>query len=357
MNFIAIDIGSGLTKCSTGDKKNFYFESLVGVHSDHGDFSYNVEGHLVIHTQGKQFLTGAAAKSYIEPEKRSVTTKSTWCEDKAQTILLYSAIAKAFPDGLEGELVVVCGLPMARFSKHKDSHAKMFIGEHQFTTPSQSYQFSISESNIAVLPQSIGLHFSNLAISKEGSWNKGRVGYIDPGTHTCGYACVDNGVFINLKSADPKSAGGESGLVKLAKAMKPELKEQYDWVPENSELLDALRVGHVEFMGEKPQRVELKAIAARYVPKVYGAVVNEIVEKWEKARTMRVVISSGGGEYLIEYVRRFIPHAQLLQKKRTAKDSINESALFDVVNGYSIYGTTKFKINVKNIDDVRQKVS
>lgn len=349
MSFMAIDIGSGLTKCSGIEGDNFYFESLVGQHKEVSDFSFNVEPHFVLNVGDKRFLTGPAAKSYIEPDKRAVTAKATWCEDPNQVYLLYSAIAKAHPNGYKGEMIIVAGLPMSKFSKYHTIHKNLFIGTHKFSTPKHDYVVEILPENIEVFPQAVGLHFSLLENRSDGKWNEGEIGYVDPGTHTCGYAVVSKGVYNNLKSANDKSAGAEAGMMKLAKLMKKELQEQFDWDPETDELLDALRVGYVDIMGDKVTRIILKDIAARYVPKVYGPVVEELVEKWAKARTMSVLVSSGGSSYIIDYIKRFIPHAELLHKTRKANEKVNEKALYDVVNGYRIYGKIKFKNKLADI--------
>lgn len=351
MSFMAIDIGSGLTKCSV-DENMFYFESLVGTIKEIKDFSFNVANHHVIKVGDKQYLTGPAAKSYIQPEQLVVTAKATWCTDPNQLILLYSAIAKAYPNGYHGDMIVIAGLPMARFTQYQSVHKKLFIGTHKFSTPQHDYCVVIPEANIEVFPQAVGLHFSLVETQRDTDWNKGKTGLIDPGTHTLGYAVIDNGSYSHLNSANEKSAGASAGMMKLAKLMKNELSEQYDWHPNTAELLDALRIGYAEiFVGDKPVKILMKEIAQRYVPQVYGDVINEIVEKWDKGKATKCIISSGGGEYLIDYVRKYIPHAQLLQKTRTARDKINDMALFDVVRGYRIYGQRKYKSQLVEINN------
>lgn len=349
MSLLAIDIGSGLVKVASDDSM-FYFESLVGVQKEVGDFSFNVPAHQIIRANGKQYLTGAAAKSYIPNAELVVTTKSTWCQDNNQLYLLYSAIAKAYPNGFAGEMVLISGLPMARFTKYQGIHKALFVGNHVFSTPSSDYNVTIQPNAVEVFPQAVGLYFSLLETQTDQNWNEGQTGLIDPGTHTTGYAVIDKGSYNNLKSANEKSKGASAGMMKLAKEMRGELAEQYDWHPEIPELLEALRVGHVELLGEKPQRIILKDIAQRYVPTVYGDVVEEIVEKWDRAKAIRTIISSGGGAYIIDYVRKFIPHAQLLHKTRTAKDKMNDKALYDVVRGYRIFGNEKFKTLLQSIN-------
>jgi hypothetical protein len=351
MSFLAIDIGSGLTKCSTGNEF-FYFESLVGQQKDNKNFSFNVDPHHVIKVGDKQYMTGPAAKSYIPEGSMVVTTKSTWCTDPNQLILLYTAIAKQHPKGYKGEMIVVAGLPMARFTKYQSIHRDLFVGKHTFSTPTHDYHVEIPQENITVFPQAVGLYFSLCETQKDSDWNEGLTGLVDPGTHSTGYAVIEKGVYNNLKSADEQSVGGNIGMMKLAKSMRKELAEQYEWEPTMPELLDALRIGHVDLYGEKPQKIIMKDIAQRYVPQVYGEIINEIVAKWKGAKAIRVIISSGGGEYLADYVRKSIPHVQLLHKTRTAKDKINEAALFDVVRGYAIFGKVHFKAKLEAIEAI-----
>jgi hypothetical protein len=343
--FVAIDIGSGLTKFSDGSAHHS-FPSIVGSYNNHNDFSYDIKPYHEIHSDGKTWLTGPVALSYVKESQRSVTTKATWCEDRAQLILFYSVFANLHPDGYKGQVNVVSGLPMARFASHQKTHKKMFVGTHVFSTSKAKYELIIDDNNIEVLPQCIGLHFSNISNNREVKWGEHIVGYIDPGTHTTDFACVDNGAYMNVKSS-----GEDVGLYKLAKAMKPILEEQYSWTPDDNELLASLRKGVVLMHGDKPETIDLREIAQICVPKVYAKLFDSIEAYWGNARSMHVLISSGGGHYILDHLKKRFPHAALLNKPKRGKEkeALND-AIFDVVDGYAIYGKAKFTQNVTHIN-------
>lgn len=343
--FVAIDIGSGLTKFSDGSKHDS-FPSIVGSYDNQNDFSYDIKPYHEIKTDGKTWLTGPVAASYIKEGHRSVTTKATWCEDRAQIILFYSVFAKLHPDGYVGTVSVVTGLPIARFATLQHTHKKMFVGTHSFSTSKAKYELTIDENSIDVLPQAIGLHFSNIANNRDIKWGEHIVGYVDPGSHTTGWACVDNGAYMNVKSS-----GEDVGLIKLAKAMKPILEEQYAWFPDDNELLASLRKGVVMMHGDKPETIDLREVAQICVPKVYAKVFDSIEEYWGNARSMHVLVSSGGGHYILDHLKKRFAHATLLHKPKRGKEKEAFSdAVFDVVDGYAIYGKAKFAENVTAIN-------
>ena len=293
MAFLALDIGSGLTKYCTLKGECGDIISAVGQVTDPAGFTLGVPDHLQIQCEGKAFLIGIGAINNIEEHKRTVTTKALWCEDRAQLKLFYSVVAKLYPDGLTDSVQLVVGLPVSKFAKHHETHKKMFVGLHKFKTPNASYEINVADSDCAVLPQVVGLHFTNLSISSDKSVLEGHVGYIDPGTHSCGIACVSDGVYNALRSADDKSKGSDAGLHKLAMAIKDELRTTFGYEGEVSEILKGLRQGFIPLHGEKQSKIVLKDVTDRHVHKVYAGVVDEMAEKWKGGKTMRVVISSG----------------------------------------------------------------
>jgi replicative superfamily II helicase len=148
-----------------------------------------------------------------------------------------------------------------------------------------------------------------------------------------------------------KSSGEDVGLYKLAKAMKPILEEQYSWTPDDNELLASLRKGVVLMHGDKPETIDLREIAQICVPKVYAKLFDSIEAYWGNARSMHVLISSGGGHYILDHLKKRFPHAALLNKPKRGKEkeALND-AIFDVVDGYAIYGKAKFTQNVTHIN-------
>ncbi|MGY0314414.1 ParM/StbA family protein (plasmid) [Alteromonas macleodii] len=344
MSFLALDVGSGLTKYLAGKDQCGVIESAVGAVSDENAFIMGVPDHLQIQVGNKNYLTGIGALNNLDESKRVVTTKALWCEDRNQLILFYSVVAKLFPNGFDGEMQLVVGLPVSKFTKHHKVHKAMFVGKHSFKTPHAQYTLSIEDSQCAVLPQVVGLHFTNMAISRDKKIDDSHVGYIDPGTHSCGVACITDGTYNSLRSANEKSKGADAGLHKLAMCIKDELKTAYDYDAEQIEILKAFRKGYIQLHGEKQTKINLKDVTERHVHRVYSGVIEEMMEKWKGGKTMTVHVSSGGGEYLIDYVKKFFPHATLMRK--SSKTSSTPDPIYDVVKGYAIFGKAKFKDNV-----------
>lgn len=351
MTFLSLDVGSGLTKYATADNKCGDIESAVGSISDENSFIMGVPDHMQIQVGQKKYLTATGALNNLDESKRAVTTKALWCEDRNQLVLFYSVIAKLFPEGLTGPVDLVVGLPVSKYAKHHKNHKAMFVGEHKFKTPSSDYCITVTDERCAVLPQVVGLHFTNLSLGKDKSMDDGHIGYVDPGTHSCGIACVTDGTYNSLRSADEKSKGADAGLHKLAQQIKDELKTSYGYEGEQSEILKGLRKGHIQLHGEKNIKINMKDVTERHVHKVYGPVVEEMLEKWKGGKTMTVLVSSGGGEYIIDFIKKHFPHASLMRKS-TKSGALNDP-IYDVVKGYAIYGKAKFKTNVSTISNKR----
>jgi len=129
------------------------------------------------------------------------------------------------------------------------------------------------------------------------------------------------------------------------------LKSQFDYEGEQSEILKGLRKGYIQIHGDKLMKVNLKDITERHVHRVYESVIDEMVTKWKGGKTMAVFVSSGGGEYIIDYVKKYFPHATLM--RRPNRSNTSTDPIYDVVKGYAIFGNVKFQPNVSKIDEKR----
>lgn len=345
MTFIALDIGSGLVKYGNEDGRFADMMSSVGQLNQSNTYLMGIDDHQRIECDRKTYLTGLAAINNIPESQRVKTTKGLWCEDEHQKILFYSVVAELFPDGYTGNIQIVAGLPVSRFAKHNKTHKALFVGNHKFSTNRSRFDITITEDQCIVLPQVIGLYFTYLARDKD-AIKTGHIGFVDPGTHTTGYSCVSEGAYNSLRSADGDSLGADVGLIKLAHAVKDELKEVHNYEGETTEILKGLRDGYISiFDNGKSAKLDLKQIASRQVPKVYGKLVTEMQQKWKGGKTMRVFVGGGGGEYILEYIKQTFPHAALL-KSTKRQDQMHP--IFDVVYGYHAYGKALFANQSEN---------
>ena len=335
MNYVAVDVGSGLCKFSNSKQKGF-FPSLVGktkTSEDH--FSLGLKDHQQILVKKDLWLTGTAAQAFLKEDERVIATKQSWSETDGHIIMIYSVIAYLFPEGFSGSLNIVSGLPMKKYNAEAKSYKNKLIGNHTFSTPNFNYDVTLEESSTVVIPQVVGLHFANMLHNK-GNWNETKIAYVDPGTQTTGWAVMDEGIFQNVLSG-----GDNIGLNKLAKEIRTYLKERYDYeTTDNTQILKALRKGSIDIRSNgKKETVCLEEIANQFVPKGYGKLIDKIYEHWSGAKDMDIIVSSGGGRYLISALKRKFSACSLLHapSKTNKKKTENEEAIFDVVEGYAVY--------------------
>ena len=342
--YIAIDIGSGLTKVVHNDGE-FYFPSAGGVLKSADHFEYGIQDHEIIHHAKKIYAVGNAAYSSLAPEHREQGYSKHYWDKDIQLVYLYSAIAKIHPNGFEGTIALFTGLPISIFTEAQKPYLDKLIGEHHFTNKAgDAYSVIFAPQTTKIAPQAAGLHFATLAANPRSGIEKLKVGYIDPGTYTTGFAIVENNTYVHRLSY-----GENVGLEKLAKRMKVYFKEQHNWEPQSIEqILKALRDGYLDIYnadGSKT-KIDMREVARLFVPSIYTETFKNIVQKWDGARDTAVYVSSGGGEYIIDEVRKHIPHAQLMHIKKNKKGdlSVNDDAFFDVARGYAVFAKNLVKL-------------
>ena len=343
MKLIALDVGSGMTKAMT-EEDRYASPSIVGK-SQGIDFELvGMEASEKIVINNEVWLTGATANAHLQKDQLLSATKSTWNKSKGHLIMFYSVLAKIFPEGYEGNIRLVSGLPIRVFTKDADSYRNSLVGVHEFKTDKGQYKITISTEDCLIVPQVLGLHFVNYVRNPKLNLNESRVGYIDPGTYSLGWAAVDEGVYQKVISD-----GADVGLSKLSKSLEEFLKNKFDWEPDMPfQVLNAMTKGKMSIYdnGEMIE-VDLVQEAQPSVNQVYSDKLEEISKQWKGARSRQVFVGSGGGKYIIDLVRRYFPHAVLLNEdkprtKSKPKPSANAdtkgATLFDVVEGFLTYG-------------------
>ena len=332
--YLAIDIGSGLTKV-IHENGQFMFPSAGAVCANDKVFDDGVKPHEVIYWKDKRYVVGQYAYSMLKPEEREFGFSKTYYQRNIQKIYLFSAIAKIYPEGFEGSLALVTGLPVSVFADGQQIYTEALVGTHSFNNKDGAqYKVTFHKEATKVVPQATGLHFANLADAPRAGHDKVRVGYLDPGTYTFGYSCIEENRYIHRDSG-----GFEVGLEKLANAMLPLLKDLHGWEPRHIEdVLRALRLGKVEMFDHHGQSriIDMVAVAEVAVPKVYGEAFEQIAKTWD-VQNMRVFISSGGGEYLFKTAQRYFPQIKLMHPNKKKGTHFNEDAIMDVCVGYAAF--------------------
>jgi hypothetical protein len=335
---IVLDVGSGLTK-GIFDNERWVIPSVVGVDVSHEVFLAGRPDFEMIKYQSKLYFVGDTAIG--NSTNRENTTSAGWAKNKGNLIIHLAAIARAYPNGYVGNIQVVTGLPMAAYKTgdHKAEKEKQLIGNHKFSTKNSDYDVNIDNKSILVFPQALGLHLSLQSRETRIDWSETIAGYVDVGTFSIGFCQIE---FKNLSSV--KSHGVNCGMSHLAKALKPKLKEKFNFeTNEESHLLKSLRNGELNMFNHNGQRVsiDLHEEARDLAAITFKEAIDWFKSNWNY-KAMHVFVSGGGGEYIFEQVKKVIPQAELMHKKsvkqtkRKLTVSELEPALFDVVNGYKI---------------------
>lgn len=345
---VVVDVGSGLTKVIYGDDKRKFYPSVVGETTIDEMFHNDGEiSHEVIFFENSTYLIGEKASANINIENRYKTTVSNFSENKGTLLLHLSAIALAYPNGINGTVPIVTGIPMGKFKKgsSKESFIKNLSGTYYFKTKTAEYNITISKNSILVIPQALGLYFSCLGGPSRGlNWKDQIVSFIDLGTYTCGMCSIEYG---NLSSNHSDSVN--IGMSHLAESVKKQLKTKYNIsFKDQTRLLRGLRSGEINVFDPSGTKltVDMYKETQTIVPETFAAILEWVNNHWE-INNMYIFISGGGSRYLFNELKKTVPHIKLLnaqklvkttgkEVKDNAKDPI-EKSIYDVVNGFSIY--------------------
>lgn len=335
---IVCDIGSGLSKCIFG-KDRWITPSLV---SNMTDKKVDIESflktpldHEVITLDKQKYFVGSNAFSNGIDIVNSAN--ENWATEKANLILHLSAIAKSHPDGYNGVVYLVTGLPIGQYKNKQKRVAQkeMLIGQHVFSSLNKKYNIEIREDTLQIFPQAMGLHFSisvnnDISVDCANSIN----GYLDVGTFTTG-ACK-----VSFNTLDNKESDGiEIGMHHLSEKLFEYVKKTYGVSHSQAEFNLFMRKGIIPVPqnGEIIQ-VDLVEIAEPFVEEVFEPVFAWIEKHWSLS-SMYLFLSGGGAKYLYSVLKKKAKHASLLHpldSKVKPKNNVPRDLLplFDVVEGY-----------------------
>jgi hypothetical protein len=335
-----------LTKGQVGDDK-WFLPSVVAASNLDNVFVQKSNGYEKVRYKGKTYFTGVTAMSNTVTKDRYTTTSGSWHLNTGNLILHFSAIAKALPKGIKGDVRLVTGLPMSKYLEPTtlESFTNKLIGKHEFSCGDNDYHIEIKKENLLVLPQALGLYFNMLnTFPKRLDWENSVVGYCDVGTFSTGYCLLRHGALSATGSSSVST-----GMFHIAKKLAPILKSKYNFeASDTTELLKYLKEGKLQTFNPVSGRIEIDLFAEvkPYLQDIFKDVLEWIANNW-KATSMYLFVSGGGASYLYPVLKEVYPHVELIHvpKAKTKNKTVKchkEEAIFDVVSGYGAYSESKW---------------
>lgn len=332
---LAVDVGSGITKLCSAERKT-HFPSLAGPQGIKG-FEFGSAENSAVSFRDRErredisadeseqknltFSVGEVASNRVKPEELARTRNDSWYASNEYLALMYLAISEGVPDKYRGKIRLCTGLPQALYNDHREDLIKRLIGAHCFRVDETPYKVSIRKEDIFVMPQVMGLFLSRLA--KDKKLQQERVAVLDVGTYTSDWTIVEN-----LGTVQWASGGLPIGVSNVVEEVYRYLKEDLlaeglTWVAVNK----AVRTGQIRL---QDRVIDLKGHIREAVQEAAEPMVKELHKQWRGASDATVVVGGGGGRLFGPAIRTMIPHARVIADKEP---------MFSVVEGYYSYLT------------------
>lgn len=317
---VSVDVGSGYTKWRAQDRRGLFPSSVGALDKDR--FHLNGTAQTVRMAEGR-FAVAEYAEAHIEPSKRGNTLTREWPFSQEWMALLFSAIAQAAPKGYKGDVFLATGLPTAVHGEDAPKLKAHLIGNHKFGTESGEYSINFRADRLWVIPQVMGVFLN--ALNSQPALANSRVGVIDPGTLTTGYAIVDN---LNFRSID--SGGDTVGVSRVIALLQHYLADCYGMscTPERVRTLLADRE-----LVYRDKRISIGTIIDDFASDVMFPLIQRIDAHWSGARDIPIILGGGGAKVFANAFRRIWPHIKV-----PASDSLT---IYDVVDGFHYFGAAK----------------
>ena len=145
---VAIDVGSGLTKATDGNRRELLASVAVRAREDGrygGDRAMPVSWR-----EGERWLVAEDAIAFGDHQAFSNTCSREWASSDGWRALLYAMLGRL---GVSGRLTVVTGVPMAWYHDLGEPLRKLLQGRHRFFYGATSIEVEIEPR---VVPQAIG---------------------------------------------------------------------------------------------------------------------------------------------------------------------------------------------------------
>jgi hypothetical protein len=297
---MAIDVGSGMTKVVTGDRRAAF--PSVGGPPIAGGHRMAEDPYSEVEFGTTHLTVGERAYADVKPEDLPETNTPEWFRSDVYLALMYSGLARMLPPEFSGRVALCTGLPIAYYNATREALAERLTGEHKFKVGGVSYRVVIRRPNLYIVPQVLGLYF--WALDHLPGVGARKAGFIDVGTFTTGWAMVER-----LDVLQWATGGAPIGVSMVREALREHLELVYDWAPDRAGLEVALRTGEVH-VGNSPERVsDFLRDAARQTGEPLR---RELRDSWGLAKDAAIYVGGGGARLFYPSICAVYPHAQCL---------------------------------------------
>ena len=328
MMMAGVDVGFGFTKASDGEA-SVLFKSIIGeaqprnLDDEFFNGSSRSGGHITL--GGRSYFIGDLAES--ESRVRQFTLDQAQMVTNQFRLLALAGLAQVVPSRVP--LNVVTGLPVGYFKEFKENIASALEGEHELVVHDgkENREASLTINRVKVIPQPYGSLVDYL-FREDGTMLRGdaarqKIGVIDVGFKTTDFT-VSNG----LRHSERGSRTTDTGMAKGFQFIAESLRDMSGVNVEIYRLYDAVREGSIKIRGAE---YDIAKIKDEVFSRLGAAIVNDMERIWVDDWDLDMVLLSGGGESLFEYIKPMVRGEVALLQTRDDSRMTN-------VSGYVKYG-------------------
>lgn len=289
---IAIDVGSGMTNVLSGEDR-FMYPSITTVYTPATMSGFMTSPEIVSGIRGilrEDYVIGESAQNLAKSDKWVNTLTHDWAGSPGWFALLFGAVARAYPDGYVGDMSIITGVPQAIYASSREEIERKLSGEHQFKVRNEAgdwREYTLSVTGV-VLPQAAA---ASIACIQDSDLPK--IGVIDIGTHTTGYAALARTGDGNYKVQNFRSNGIEIGMSRVATLIADTVSRDYGQRPDINDAHEILLSGYAYIRGEKK---DLSRQVSAALDTVGAQIVSGITMEWPHgAQDLAAIYLVGGG--------------------------------------------------------------
>jgi hypothetical protein len=288
---VAVDVGSGLTKGTDGDRRELLASVAVRARPD-GRYGGD-RAKPVSWRDGERWLVAEDAIAFGDAQAYANTCSEQWAGSDGWRALLYAMLGRL---DVSGRATLVTGVPMAWYHDLAEPLRKALKGHHRFFYGSTLIEVELEP---LVVPQAVGALY----------YHTGKVGEmpaksanIDCGTYTSGYSAI-----YRDRPIISACGGIALGTSVIAAGLADYLKREYHYVTDLLTYHEVLQSGTVEVRGRK---VSIKPVLRDLTLLLARPLLEALERSWPNRDEMAVYVGGGGADLFLPAIRHLIPHAQ-----------------------------------------------
>jgi len=306
VEIIAIDIGFGFTKATTGSR-SLIFKSILGEVTDI-QFQGGILGegspdeNIQIEVDGRSFFVGDMAER--QSNVRFFTLDQAQFFGRFAKHLALAAASRFVSSYMPTNLVT--GLPIGYYQEYKDELARILLGDHKVVLTSSNGKREekvIKINDVRVIPQPFGSLF-NLMMNDVGELGEKRfvrekVGIVDVGFKTTDFTVADR-----MRYSERGSRTSDTGIARAFNVISGKLREKSKVNIELFRLHEAIERGSIKIRGKE---YDLKGLTDQVFSQLATTVASELDRLWADDWDIDVIVlTGGGGAVLAKYLQPLI---------------------------------------------------